>query len=464
MAGDGGQGHRDGAAAQAQFSYPTGFALLLASRVLVADQSNHRIRVLTADLQQVSTLAGDGEYGHRDGAAAQAQFYFPTGLALLSDGRVLLTDCNNHPIRVPSADLQQGPVETKPEAKPTKHAKFCGAPNDVFIDWRYKDCSLDMKGRPSTAQRQTALRKRWLNQQLAYDKVLIGDLEAKLAKFDKRREARRVKGAAALQNKRDEEAALHRRFNLPTTGWSKTPSAVGSCLGEESVQGKLYPLASVEDTLQGLERSSARDDGGWDAGEEGDDWGGDGAPALDEADAARQAQQASVVLRTIQAKLHGNGAMLRVTDVFREFDRDFSGTIEIDELRAALVSLGVPLEEHDFQLVRPVFDLNGDGVVDYAEFDKIMKRELVRNPRRASQILRAPDADRPYTPESMQNAKGGSWGHASRWEKKAPAPGSAGSDGGELKGFSDASDSGMQHSKGVTAARVTGGTISRAVR
>jgi hypothetical protein len=362
------------------------------------------------------------------------------------------------------ASLVTGPVETKPEAKPTKHAKFCGAPNDVFIDWRYKDCSLDMKGRPSTAQRQTALRKRWLNQQLAYDKVLIGDLEAKLAKFDKRREARRVKGAAALQNKRDEEAALHRRFNLPTTGWSKTPSAVGSCLGEESVQGKLYPLASVEDTLQGLERSSARDDGGWDAGEEGDDWGGDGAPALDEADAARQAQQASVVLRTIQAKLHGNGAMLRVTDVFREFDRDFSGTIEIDELRAALVSLGVPLEEHDFQLVRPVFDLNGDGVVDYAEFDKIMKRELVRNPRRASQILRAPDADRPYTPESMQNAKGGSWGHASRWEKKAPAPGSAGSDGGELKGFSDASDSGMQHSKGVTAARVTGGTISRAVR
>ena len=76
----------------------------------------------------------------------------------------------------------------------------------------------------------------------------------------------------------------------------------------------------------------------------------------------------------------------------------------------------------------------------------------------------APDADRPYTPESMQNAKGGSWGHASRWEKKAPAPGSAGSAGGELTGFSDASDSGMQHSKGVTVARVTGGTISRAVR
>jgi hypothetical protein len=30
--------------------------------------------VLSADLQQVSTVAGDGGQGHRDGAAAQAQF------------------------------------------------------------------------------------------------------------------------------------------------------------------------------------------------------------------------------------------------------------------------------------------------------------------------------------------------------------------------------------------------------
>ena len=41
-------------------------------RVLLSD--HHRIRVLSADLQQVRTVAGDGEEGHRDGAAAQAQF------------------------------------------------------------------------------------------------------------------------------------------------------------------------------------------------------------------------------------------------------------------------------------------------------------------------------------------------------------------------------------------------------
>jgi hypothetical protein len=112
VAGDGGQGywgrHRDGAALQAQFRTPYGLALLPGGRgVLVADYSNHRLRLLSADLQQVSTVAGDGERGHRDGAAAQAQFRHPTGLALHPDGRVLVADQAGACIRALSADLQQ---------------------------------------------------------------------------------------------------------------------------------------------------------------------------------------------------------------------------------------------------------------------------------------------------------------------------------------------------------------------
>ena len=75
MAGDGEQGHRDGAAAQAQFTYPCGLALLLT--VAVVDYSN-RIRVLSADLQQVSTLTNAGELG---------DFY---ALQLLTNGRLLM--------------------------------------------------------------------------------------------------------------------------------------------------------------------------------------------------------------------------------------------------------------------------------------------------------------------------------------------------------------------------------------
>ena len=107
VAGDGLVGHRDGAAAQSQFGYLTGLALLPDGLVLVTDSDNHRIRMLSADLQQVSTVAGDGRTGHQDGAAAQAQFHFPSGLALLPDGCVLVADQLNHRIRMLSADLQQ---------------------------------------------------------------------------------------------------------------------------------------------------------------------------------------------------------------------------------------------------------------------------------------------------------------------------------------------------------------------
>jgi hypothetical protein len=79
--------------------------------VLVTDQGNNRIRMLSTDLQQVTTVAGDDEQGHRDGAAAQARFLDPDSMWLLPDGRVLVGGFNEGEdsagIRVLSADLQQ---------------------------------------------------------------------------------------------------------------------------------------------------------------------------------------------------------------------------------------------------------------------------------------------------------------------------------------------------------------------
>ena len=105
VAGDGWTGHQDGAAAQAQFRFPSGLAVLPDGRVLVTDYYNKCIRMLSTDLHQVSTVAGNGEKGHRDGAAAHAQFLYPCGLTLLPDSRVLVID--DQYIRVLSADLQQ---------------------------------------------------------------------------------------------------------------------------------------------------------------------------------------------------------------------------------------------------------------------------------------------------------------------------------------------------------------------
>ena len=68
---------------------------------------NNCIRLLSADLQQVSTVAGDRVRGHRDGAAVQARFDRPSSLTVLPNGRVLVSDGDNQRIRVLSADLQE---------------------------------------------------------------------------------------------------------------------------------------------------------------------------------------------------------------------------------------------------------------------------------------------------------------------------------------------------------------------
>ena len=56
VVGTGEEGFQDGAAAVAMFRWVAAMLHLPDGRVLVTDQCNHRIRVLSADLQQVSTL------------------------------------------------------------------------------------------------------------------------------------------------------------------------------------------------------------------------------------------------------------------------------------------------------------------------------------------------------------------------------------------------------------------------
>ena len=105
VAGTGDVGFRDGPAAKARFNNPISMAVLPDGRVLVADLNNRRIRMLRADLQVVTTVAGDGAEGHRDGVAAQARFGRPSGVGVLSDGRVVITEMEQR-VRVLSADLQ----------------------------------------------------------------------------------------------------------------------------------------------------------------------------------------------------------------------------------------------------------------------------------------------------------------------------------------------------------------------
>jgi DNA-binding beta-propeller fold protein YncE len=101
------RGYRDGPVGEAQFSRPWGMAVDKNGNVLVADPGNHCIRRITP-LGQVSTLAGSGREGYRDGAAGEAQFNFPIGVAVDKDGSVLVADGNNYCVRVITVEGRVG--------------------------------------------------------------------------------------------------------------------------------------------------------------------------------------------------------------------------------------------------------------------------------------------------------------------------------------------------------------------
>jgi DNA-binding beta-propeller fold protein YncE len=98
-AGTGSGGYNDGPLAQSQFKKPAGCIVDTAtSYLLVADRSNHRVRAVAS--QQVTTLLGSGAVGLGAGPPLGASFKHPSSLAFLEDGRLVIADTQNHCIRV----------------------------------------------------------------------------------------------------------------------------------------------------------------------------------------------------------------------------------------------------------------------------------------------------------------------------------------------------------------------------
>ena len=103
-------GDVDGVGDAARFQHPLGVAVH-GGLVYVADTYNHKIRVLDPAIRRVTTLAGTGRSGLKDGPAARAQFAEPGGLSI-ANGKLFVADTNNHAIR--RVDLATGDVTTLP--------------------------------------------------------------------------------------------------------------------------------------------------------------------------------------------------------------------------------------------------------------------------------------------------------------------------------------------------------------
>jgi hypothetical protein len=95
------QGFADGTGAAASFNGPVGVAVIPSSGVIVvADEGNHRIRLVTYPGGVVTTLAGSSQ-GFADGTGAAASFNGPHGVAVIpSSGVIVVGDTSNHRIRL----------------------------------------------------------------------------------------------------------------------------------------------------------------------------------------------------------------------------------------------------------------------------------------------------------------------------------------------------------------------------
>lgn len=99
VAGTGIAGYRNGKVGTAQFAGPASLALDDAGFLYVADQQGQRIRRIDLDAGLVTTFAGSGDAGFADGDAGSAAFDSPSGMAFDLAGNLFVANSANNSIR-----------------------------------------------------------------------------------------------------------------------------------------------------------------------------------------------------------------------------------------------------------------------------------------------------------------------------------------------------------------------------
>lgn len=105
VAGSGLPGYRDGLREQARFFEPAGVAIDREGNLIVTDSKNHRIRKIKLPEGRVTTLAGNGLPGDLNGPGTSAGFDIPTGIYIDPSGQVVVADSANHLIRGLAAEI-----------------------------------------------------------------------------------------------------------------------------------------------------------------------------------------------------------------------------------------------------------------------------------------------------------------------------------------------------------------------
>jgi DNA-binding beta-propeller fold protein YncE len=84
---------------------PRGLAVLADGRIVLSDYLHHTVRLLDPTTGAITPLAGATDVsGAVDGTGAAARFFGPYGVAVLGDGRIAVADLFNHRIRAVALD------------------------------------------------------------------------------------------------------------------------------------------------------------------------------------------------------------------------------------------------------------------------------------------------------------------------------------------------------------------------
>jgi sugar lactone lactonase YvrE len=98
LAGSGEKGYQDGKGKEALFNTILSIAVDLDGNILACDIANNRIRKITTD-GRVTTIAGTGAWGYKDGKASEAEFLMPMDVCVDKKGNIYIADIGNHCIR-----------------------------------------------------------------------------------------------------------------------------------------------------------------------------------------------------------------------------------------------------------------------------------------------------------------------------------------------------------------------------
>jgi len=98
LAGTGTKGYKNGAVSVAQFNEPYDLEMGPKNTLYVVERGNHTVRAISNGI--VTTVAGTGKNGFLDGPLATAKLNYPTGISLSSGGGVHLADKSNNRIRL----------------------------------------------------------------------------------------------------------------------------------------------------------------------------------------------------------------------------------------------------------------------------------------------------------------------------------------------------------------------------